>query len=280
MDRSGLVARLVRLGLTTYEARAYASLIRRQSFTPAEAARESGVPRQRIYDVLGTLVQKGLASARPGAQVKYAAIGPELAVERLLAAQREALASLERDGAAVIDALDPDFEAGRAQTDPLEFIEVLRDRAAINRRFDELQAQVEREILVFTKPPYARRPEENVGGIEVGRTHEARSVYERSVLDDPASRDAIRRFIEAGTQARFVERLPLKLAIIDETIVMFGMDDPVAGSEGVTIVVVEHPSLAQALKMSFESVWAGGLTFERASEATARGGSKDRLIAR
>ena len=77
MDHNPLVGRLTRLGLTSYEARAYAALIKRESFTPAQVARESGVPRQRIYDVLGTLVQKGLASARPGASVKYAAIGPD-----------------------------------------------------------------------------------------------------------------------------------------------------------------------------------------------------------
>ena len=280
VDRSGLIPRLTRLGLTTYEARAYAALIRRESFTPAQVARESGVPRQRIYDVLGTLVQKGLASGRPGSQVKYAAIGPELAVERLLAAQREGLANLERDGASVIEALAPEFEAGRSHTNPLEFIEVLRDRSAINRRFDELQAQVEREILVFTKPPYARPPAENFGGIEISRTHEARSVYELAVLEEAESRVAVRRFMDAGTQARFVERLPLKLVIIDETIVMFGMDDPVAASEGVTIVVVEHPSLAQALKITFESVWAQGLTFERAIRHIGRRGTKERLIAR
>jgi hypothetical protein len=37
-----------------------------------------------------------------------------------------------------------------------------------------------------------------------------------------------------------VPQLPLKLVIIDETIVMFGMEDPVAGSNDLTIVVVEH----------------------------------------
>ena len=145
-----MVARLTRLGLTTYEARAYAALIRRESFTPAQVARECGVPRQRIYDVLGTLVQKGLASSRPDAQVKYTALGPELAVEHLLATQRESLATLERDGVAVIDALRREYEAGRSHTNPLEFIEVPRDRSAINRRFDELQGQVRREILVLS----------------------------------------------------------------------------------------------------------------------------------
>ena len=40
--------------------------------------------------------------------------------------------------------------------------------------------------------------------------------------------------------------------IIDETIVMFGMEDPVAGGSELTIVVIEHPSLAKVLKIAFE----------------------------
>jgi sugar-specific transcriptional regulator TrmB len=264
MDTTRLIARLTRLGLTTYEARAYAALVRRDSFTAAQVARQADLPRQRIYDVLGSLVQKGLASGRPGATVKYAAVAPELAIERLMGLQRDRLLELERDASAVLDALTPEYEAGRAHTDPLEYIEVLRDASAINRRFAELQANVQREILVFTKPPFARPPQENVEGIEVSRTHRARSVYEFSALADPDVAAAIRRFMDAGTEARFVDRLPLKLVIIDESIVMFGMDDPVASSDAVTIVVVEHPALAQTLKLAFESTWEHGLTYEHA----------------
>ena len=44
-----------------------------------------------------------------------------------------------------------------------------------------------------------------------------------------------------------MEELPLGLAIIDETIVMFGMEDPVAGSTQLTMVVVEHRALAHLL---------------------------------
>jgi hypothetical protein len=178
--------------------------------------------------------------------------------------QRDRMAELERDAAAVLDSLSPEFEAGRAHTDPLEYIEVLRDTSAINRRFAELQAQVKREILVFTKPPFARPPQDNVEGIEVSRAHRAASVYEFSAIEDPGMKATIRRFIEAGTEARFVERLPLKLVIIDESIVMFGMDDPVASSDAVTIVVVEHPALALTLKLAFESTWDRGLTYEEA----------------
>jgi sugar-specific transcriptional regulator TrmB len=264
VENGDLIARLTSLGLTSYEAKAYSTLILRDSFSAAQVARQAGLPRQRIYDVLGSLVQKGLASARPGPHVKYSAIAPELAVERLLAERRKQLSSLELAGVAIVESLTPMFQAGKAHTDPLEYIEVLRDRGAINERFGELQAQVKQEILVFTKPPYARPPQENLEGIEVTRSHEARSVYEASVFDDPAATEGVRRFVEAGEQARFVDRLPLKLVIIDETIVMFGMEDPVAGSEALTIVVVEHASLAQVLKVAFNTIWDGGLTFEAA----------------
>lgn len=264
-DTVGSVWQLTRLGLTSYEAKAYLALIRRDSYTAAQVARQSGLPRQRIYDVLGSLVQKGLATSRPGSVVKYAATAPELAVERLIEAHRNQLAEMERDARRMIADLTPSYQAGQMHTDPLEYIEVLRDRRAINERFAELQESVKREILVFTKPPYATPPQENVGGLElVTRAHAARSIYEFSIFDDPGAVEAVRRFIEAGEEARFRPQLPLKLVIIDETIVMFGMQDPVAGSEDLTIVVVEHPDLAKVLKTSFDATWAQGLTFDQA----------------
>ncbi len=260
------IRRLTRLGLTSYEAKAYLALILRDSFTAAQVARQAGLPRQRIYDVLSSLVEKGLASTRPGSVVKYAATAPELALDRLINAHRLDLAELETEAREMVSEMTPAWTAGQVESDPLEYIEVLRDRRAINERFAELQASVKDEILVFTKPPYATPPQENVEGLEVIQTHEARSLYEFSVFDEPAVRRGVQRFVEAGEDARFVPELPLKLVIIDETIVMFGMQDPVAGSAELTIVVVEHPDLAKVLKTSFETTWSQGLTFEEAYE--------------
>jgi sugar-specific transcriptional regulator TrmB len=270
VDNGDFVAQLTRLGLTSYEAKAYLTLIRRDSFTAAQVARQSGLPRQRIYDVLGSMVQKGLAVARPGNVVKYAATPPDVAINQLLAVQREDLSRTESAARSMVADLEPAFKAGQRETDPLEYIEVLRDRRAINERFAELQKAVKKEILVFTKPPYATPPQENVEGLKVITTHDARSLYEFSVFDDPAVARGVQRFVEAGEQARFVPTLPLKLVIIDETIVMFGMEDPVAGSADLTIVTVEHQSLAKVLKTAFEAIWDTGLTFEQAREAAAK----------
>ena len=253
---------LVNLGLTGYEASAYLALTRRGRATGAEVARLAGLPRQRVYDVLNGLVARGVASVEPGRPARYTALSPDEAVGALLGARRAELEQLEREAAEAIARLTPEFRAGRSENDPLDYIEVLRDPAAIGKRFAELEASVEREILVFTKPPYAIEPADNVAGLQLlGRGVEARSVYERSLYDDTAQVEAVRHFVEAGERARVVDELPLKLVLIDERIALFTMEDPVAGAPGLTIMIVEHSALAQLLKLAFERMWEQGEDF-------------------
>jgi len=201
-----------------------------------------------------------------GRAVNYVASPPDTAIDRLVSDHRKALDELERGANAMIGELAAAFQEGQHLNDPLDYIEVLRDRRAINERFAELQEGIKEEILVFTKPPYATPPQEEEKGLEVAASHSARSVYEFSIFDDPATIAGVQHFIEAGEQARFVEQLPLKLVIIDERYVMFGMEDPVAGSSELTMMVVEHPSLAATLKAAFETFWTQGISFDEANE--------------
>src|SRR5918997_535250 len=117
-----MVEQLTQLGLTSYEAKAYMALTRRGSSTAAQVSRLAGVPRQRIYDVLASLVEKGLASSKPGRVVKYAATAPELALERLVSDHRQRLEELEQSASAMIEELTPAFEARQEHTDPPEYI--------------------------------------------------------------------------------------------------------------------------------------------------------------
>ena len=61
MNQPAETTPLLNLGLTSYEAGAYVALTRRERATGAEVARIAGLPRQRIYDVLNGLVDRGLA---------------------------------------------------------------------------------------------------------------------------------------------------------------------------------------------------------------------------
>jgi hypothetical protein len=255
---------LVQLGLTSYEAKAYHALLQRGSSTASQVAELSGLPRQRVYDVLADLVAKGLASTRPGQAARYSATPPNLVIDRLLADRRQALAALERDAVPVVGRMVAAYEAGSQHTDPLDYIEVVRGSHLTAQRWDQLQRQARREILVFTKPPYVTPAQANTVGLEVSRSHTTRCVYEMAAFSDPGFLDGIHRFAEAGEEQRFVAELPLKLAIMDERTVLFAMSDPAGGQARLTTVVVEHPALAQVLKLAFEGVWNTAMSYEEA----------------
>ncbi|GAC1536515.1 MAG: helix-turn-helix domain-containing protein [Herpetosiphon sp.] len=266
MDPQQLIIELGRLGLNTYEAKAYIALLDKDSFSAARVSERSGVPRQRIYDILSSLIELGMVVAHPGrGGTRYAAVAPAAALASLLSREQQRLQMLEQATASLTETLMARFSLGQTANAPLEYIQILRGASAITERFSEIQTNCQREILVLTKPPYARSFAENVDEIDMlKRQIRACSIYEYDALSDPATRDIIRSFIDQGEDARFVEYLPLKLAIVDEEIVMFAMQDPIAGSKDLTIMVIEQRQVAQTMKLAFGSLWQQGMTFQQA----------------
>ncbi|WP_433451480.1 TrmB family transcriptional regulator [Streptomyces sp. CA-142005] len=255
----GTINDLMSLGLARYEARVYLTLIRRGSYTAAEVAREADVPRQRVYDVLDALVRRHLVTTHPGRVATYSAVTPELALARLMTAQRESVDRLERVSQDLAGILQPLWSQGRDHTDPLDYIEILRDPKAIAERFADIQRQARHELLTFCKPPFVA-PTENADGLAVvhrlnrsGGT--VRAIYLDDALDDPETVDHVRRFAAAGEEARFAPELPLKLVIADASLVLCDMPDPVAGADSTTTLFIEHPALAGCLRLAFHTVW-------------------------
>lgn len=264
---------LVELGMTRYEAKAYLTLIQRESYAASELANEAGIPRQRIYDVLNSLVSRGLARDWPGPVTRYAATDPLAAVERLLAVQRQALNGLESQSASLADNLRNTWVIGREETAPLDYVEVLRDPGLLGARFLDLQREAERELLTFSKAPYAM-PNNQVGLAATRRIVAAggdvRCVYEQSVLDNPGVVAETLQFIEAGEGARMAPEVPMKLCLADGNRALFSLTDPIAGGLTSTNILVEHPSLTSSLRCAFESIWAVSLPFELALEQHTR----------
>ncbi|MGI5531024.1 TrmB family transcriptional regulator [Streptomyces syringium] len=255
----GSVADLVALGLSRYEARVYHALVRRESYTAAQVAREARVPRQRIYDVLDGLVRGGLAAAHGGRVTTFSAMAPAQALSRLLSRRREALADLERVSAGLAAALLPLWTDGRSHTDPLDYIEVLREPGAIVDRFADIQARATGELLTFCRPPFVAPPATAVVTRAARRITRdggtVRAVYTHDALADPEVREKVRLFGRAGQEGRVTDALPLKLVVADAAHVLCDLPDPVAGSGSTTALSIEHPALAACLRLAFQTVW-------------------------
>ncbi len=70
------------IGIKGYEARAYLTLLSHGMETAPRLAAESGIPLPRIYDVLRSLLRKGLVEVKAGRPRYYKAIPPSIALKR------------------------------------------------------------------------------------------------------------------------------------------------------------------------------------------------------
>lgn len=66
---------LLQLGFSEYEAKAYIALLRKSPVSGYELAKQSGVPRSMVYEVVGKLVARGAAMTLPsGNSSRYAPV--------------------------------------------------------------------------------------------------------------------------------------------------------------------------------------------------------------
>jgi sugar-specific transcriptional regulator TrmB len=268
MNTISLQTQLTTLGLNRYETAVYVGLLGRKQFTATEISTFAGVPRQRVYDVLNSLAAKGLCVERLGKRKRtFSAVDPSTALPTLLATYREQQMLENQHRGAVLDAILPGlsqmFSSGQQEVAPLDYIEILTDRRQVTERVMALSRETKREILMLFKQPLVASIEENVAEARaVAGRISRRGVYEESVAEDPKFFDLICQFHRLDEGIHFVPELPLKVNLYDERIAVILLQDPVSGQSSLTCLVIEHTSMARALKVAFETLWAQGIDFE------------------
>ena len=72
---------LENIGLTSYEIRSYTTLLKEGEINASEISEKSGVPYSKIYEVLGTLEEKGWIGSDDSRPTKYFAKSPTTALD-------------------------------------------------------------------------------------------------------------------------------------------------------------------------------------------------------
>ncbi|MBM4467343.1 MAG: TrmB family transcriptional regulator [Chloroflexi bacterium] len=103
------IDKLVQIGFSEYEAKAYVALLRENPVTGYQLSKLSGVPRSMIYEVMGKLTARGAAmTLRTGGSTKYAPVPAAEFLDQLHREHEELIGSLKDDLAALT--LVPDLE--------------------------------------------------------------------------------------------------------------------------------------------------------------------------
>jgi sugar-specific transcriptional regulator TrmB len=104
------IYKLVKLGLSEYEAKAYVALVRKSPVTGYGVAKISGVPRSMIYEVLGKLVARGAAmTLRKGDSTLYAPVPAEELLGQLHREHEELTTSLNNDLVSLTSSADLEY---------------------------------------------------------------------------------------------------------------------------------------------------------------------------
>src|SRR5579863_4903596 len=82
---------LQQLGLNAYEARSYLVLLGHSRFKALELAPRAHVPRQKIYEVLDSLVEKGFARVIQDRTKLFSAVPPDQALPAYLSRRTHAV---------------------------------------------------------------------------------------------------------------------------------------------------------------------------------------------
>lgn len=239
------------LGVTGPQESAYRLLLSHPGCSISEMSRRLGLGRYSVRTAIGGLERLGLVSEGPGPQPVFFPVAPDVAMEALILRRQ---ADLERARAWAKRLMD-DFNEGR-KAEPAGLVEIVSGVEAVHRRFEQLQRGARHRVQVLDTPPYAG-PGGTPNRVEIealARGVEYRGIYDKAALEAaPGTINAIARYVAAGEQARFLPRLPLKLATIDTD---FGYVPLAVSQPDIARFMVIRPcSLLDALFYVFDILW-------------------------
>lgn len=142
-----ILGALRELGLSTYEAEAYLTLIRNPNISATQVCNEAGIPDSKVYFALEELQKKGLVLVSEGVPKHYRALPPGEALGKLKAMITQEYESQLEKLRQVTVALEPMYK--RAEKDDVELAYVVKGFENVLRRIIDTLRNTQREAVLF-----------------------------------------------------------------------------------------------------------------------------------
>lgn len=263
------------LGLTDAAVKIYLYLLKESNSTASEIARITGISRPKTYEYLNRLVDKGLCLEILGSVKKYNATNPSTAFEKI---QKQIKTDYEKSASFVnklSEILLPIYLTPNKHYDPLDYIQVLRERDSIIKKFEALEKMAKKEVLSLVKLPFVMDLKGPVNPVEFAslkRNVEYKTIYSDEDMTNPLLFQAVEAFVAAGEKVRISDKfsIPFKMFVFDQKTIMLTLEDKTISGSKLTSITVEHLDLAKGLKSIFDIYWNGSISFKQYKEKLKR----------
>jgi sugar-specific transcriptional regulator TrmB len=256
------------LGLTPYESRAYVSLMIQGPMSPSELAQKTSIPRPRAYDVLRSLMEKGLLMEQSGRPSIYAAVEPAQGLKNLLiATEMETLRQLEekrKTAQTLTKLLSQMYEKSKSLKLERSKVWFTRRDTAFIAIYSEAIRSSKKEFLVATTS--LRPPEiEILEAVKYALKTKGKSIRVVRQITDLWTLEDLERYeeyIKFGSQVRSldIKEIPLRFMVFDErdVILVFPSESKLRMAQTLEALWLRIPPLAKILREQFEELWRKG----------------------
>ena len=264
-----IIEELKKYGITKREAEVYVALLQKKDLTAPEVSKITSVTRTKCYEILQNLVKKKMCNEnfKNGNKI-FSSVDPKIALQNILSVQEIELNRKKESARNFGETLTKLYNEKEKFDSPLDYIEVISDAGTLKAKWMEFEKNMKEEFLVFVKAPYAVNMEDNIEEETETLSNKVviKGLYEYGNLKTKEEIDNLIHFMKVyqniGEEVRVYKELPMKLAIIDGTITMISLADRISMKPELTSMIVNHPSLADAMKTVFYTYLNMGMSVE------------------
>ena len=243
------------LGLTNYEAQAYASLLELGPMPAGRISQSAHIPYSKIYEVLGSLESKGWIETERGRPSKYYPKPPSVALDTIRLQLED---TFSRNESQILSELQPIYEKKEVHERP--DIWIVRGQYNVLSKIQEMLERSRKEILIAV----SEIPVQVAKILFVTLTRlKERGVKISLMTTRDASTDTLKDFLGIG-EIRVRDQMFGGGIVSDSKEVMLVL----AGQKGESAALAiwaDHPGLAKFAKDYFEYLWNDARDFKKSS---------------
>lgn len=256
------------IGLNLYERKIFVALLAKGVATAAEVSEIANVPRSRSYDVLESLVDKGFVVFQPSKPIKYMALAPKDALDRMQQNIKkkhdETIDRVEKlKTSNAIKEMEKIYKEGLNLVEPADMTGTLKGSSTIDRQLQSIFKSAKRNINIVTTEQgfnvlYSRHYRILK---KIGKT----GVKLRIAAPLSLNSEAAKSFAEIAELRNIKQPTGRIFTIDDEHVLMALTDDKKVHETQDTVFWANSPhvvsSIAQPL---FRQIWDSGTTYRKA----------------
>ena len=240
--------------LSSYESKAYISLLKLGKLTPKQLSANAQVPMPRVYDTVESLMSKGFVLKQ---EDSYSAIPPKRALhgrtmqfETQFSQEQKKRREAEAELVGALESSDLHTKAEAGE------ISILKGFNAIANKFSELLENSSEIMLVAKRAMEAKQ-------VFIPLLVEFASGGKKVKIIVPTNAKLTKEEIEAASKAsasiRKSDHILFDMMITDLDDVVIGVPDPLSDEINHAIAIwVKNPSFARSARTSTEEIWKAG----------------------